>query len=132
MKNLKRILSLLLALNLTAFTAADAGAWYADAVQYAREHGLMTGTGNGRLRAHYPRGHGDRPVALYRKSCRERRGFCRRGADLRLRRTGSRLGSGQRNINGKPGNLFDPKGGTTRAELAAILQRFLTLEQGGP
>ena len=35
-------------------------------------------------------------------------------------------------VNGKDGNLFDPKGGTTRAELAAILQRFLTLEQPAP
>ena len=29
-------------------------------------------------------------------------------------------------INGKPGNLFDPKGDVTRAETAAILMRFLT------
>ena len=35
-------------------------------------------------------------------------------------------------VNGKNGNRFDPKGGTTRAELAAILQRFLTLEQTAP
>ena len=28
-------------------------------------------------------------------------------------------------INGKPGNFFDPDGETTRAEVAAILRRFL-------
>lgn len=28
------------------FTDVDAGVWYADAVQYARENGLMSGTGN--------------------------------------------------------------------------------------
>jgi hypothetical protein len=28
-------------------------------------------------------------------------------------------------IGGKPGNLFDPKGGATRAEFAAIMQRFI-------
>jgi hypothetical protein len=28
-------------------------------------------------------------------------------------------------INGKPGNLFDPKGNATRAEFAAMLQRFI-------
>lgn len=27
-------------------------------------------------------------------------------------------------VNGKPGNLFDPKGGATRAELATILKIF--------
>lgn len=30
----------------TGFTDVDAGVWYADAVQYARENGLMSGTGN--------------------------------------------------------------------------------------
>ncbi len=29
-------------------------------------------------------------------------------------------------INGKDGNVFDPKGSTTRAEVAAVLHRFLT------
>ena len=29
-------------------------------------------------------------------------------------------------INGKDGNIFDPKGSTTRAEVAAVLHRFLT------
>jgi uncharacterized repeat protein (TIGR02543 family) len=34
-------------------------------------------------------------------------------------------------INGKPGNLFDPKGNATRAEFAAMLMRFLeVIEQG--
>jgi hypothetical protein len=28
-------------------------------------------------------------------------------------------------ISGKPGNLFDPKGQATRAEVAAILHRFI-------
>ena len=32
-------------------------------------------------------------------------------------------------VNGKPGNLFDPKGSATRAELATILQNFLTMDQ---
>ena len=28
-------------------------------------------------------------------------------------------------INGKPGNVFDPQGEATRAEVAAMLRRFL-------
>ena len=35
-------------------------------------------------------------------------------------------------VSGKPGNLFDPKGSATRAELATILQNFLTMEQPAP
>jgi hypothetical protein len=28
-------------------------------------------------------------------------------------------------VSGKPGNLFDPKGEATRAEVAALLRRFI-------
>ena len=63
MKNHKRLLSLVLAfvlalsLGIPAFAAAgdtgfpdvDANAWYAEAVLYCREHGLMEGVGNGRF-----------------------------------------------------------------------------------
>ena len=61
MKNLKRlsstILALVMALSLTipsfaadtGFTDVDANAWYAGAVDYAVEHELMNGVGNGRF-----------------------------------------------------------------------------------
>ncbi len=63
MKNLKRFgalfLSLVLALSLaapafaavedTGFSDVDAGAWYAEAVTYCREHNLMAGVGNDRF-----------------------------------------------------------------------------------
>jgi hypothetical protein len=29
-------------------------------------------------------------------------------------------------LDGKPGNLFDPRAGATRAEYAVILERFVT------
>lgn len=58
MRNLKRMgailmaLALVLSLNLTAFAAVEdtgfsdvaADAWYADAVEYVRDNGLMSGT----------------------------------------------------------------------------------------
>ena len=60
MKHHKRVFSLVLALVLalslsvsvfaavedTGFSDVDAAAWYAEAVMYCREHGLMTGIGN--------------------------------------------------------------------------------------
>ena len=60
MKNHKKLLSLVLAFMLalslsvpafsavedTGFSDVDAAAWYAEAVMYCREHGLMTGIGN--------------------------------------------------------------------------------------
>jgi len=32
-------------------------------------------------------------------------------------------------LNGKNGNLFDPQGTTTRAEISAVLHRFVELSQ---
>ena len=63
MINLKRLGGILLALALTAalavpvfsavedtgFSDVDAGAWYAEAVAYCRESGLMAGVGGGRF-----------------------------------------------------------------------------------
>jgi hypothetical protein len=34
-------------------------------------------------------------------------------------------------ISGKPGNIFDPKGNATRAEVAAVLHRFAIVASGG-
>ena len=34
-------------------------------------------------------------------------------------------------ISGKLGNIFDPKGSATRAEIAAILNRFLEVAEEG-
>lgn len=200
MKNLRRIialalaLSMLLALNMTAFAAADtgytdvdAGAWYADAVQYVREHGLMNGTSAAEFSpneatnlamvvtilhrdAGMPAAGGDAPVGAsgWYGDAAAWAGELGLLADVNAVFTGAPItredmvtilwryigapaGSGgdfsdeaqisayasqavdwaQANgiVNGKSGNLFDPKGSTTRAELAAILQRFLTLKQ---
>lgn len=200
MKNLRRIISLalalsmLLALNMTALAAADtgyadvdAGVWYADAVRYAREHGLMNGTSTTNFSpneatnlamvvtilhrdAGTPAAGGDAPAGASgwyagAVAWAVEQGFLAdvnntfEGAPITRedmvtilwRYMGSPAGSGadfadeaqisayaaqavdwaQANeiVNGKPGNLFDPKGSTTRAELAAILQRFLTLKQ---
>ena len=61
MKNLKRFFSIVLAFALalslaipslaadTGFSDVDAGAWYADAVNYATSHQLMDGVGGGRF-----------------------------------------------------------------------------------
>jgi hypothetical protein len=34
-------------------------------------------------------------------------------------------------LNGKPGELFDPKGEATRAEVAAVMHRFITAAGDG-
>lgn len=198
MKSLKKILSvlltvtMLLAISVPAF-AADAftdvadGVWYADAVRYASENGLMSGTGDGRFSpdaatdlamvlsilhrdAGTPAASAAAPAGTagwYADAAAwaSEKGYL---ADVNATFTGAPItredlvtvlwryadrpestaeafadaasvssyaaqatawSRANGIVNGKPGNLFDPKGGTTRAELAVILQSFLSSRQ---
>ena len=198
MKNLKRLSSIILALMLalslsipgfaadTGFTDVDANSWYAGAVDYAVEHKLMSGVGNGRFEpggdtsramlvtilwrmADEPvvnyqmqftdvgqswyteavrwaaseqiaSGHNGRfgtndPITredlvtiLWRYLDRPEAGISPDFADESdiSGYAAQAVDWARENgiISGKPGNRFDPKGHTTRAETAAILQNF--------
>lgn len=204
MKNLRRFFSLalamsmLLVLNMTALAAVDdtgfadvaSDAWYAGAVRYARENGLMSGTSATQFSPNEPTDLAMLVTILHRDAgtpaangavpdgasgwyadaaaWANAQGFLADVSNaftsapitredmvtILWRYAGGPAGSGtdfadesqisayaaqavdwsQANgiINGKPGNLFDPKGSATRAELAAILQRFLTLDPQDP
>lgn len=204
MKNLKRLsalfLSIVLALALavpafaagTGYTDVAANAWYAGAVAYATENGLMNGTGtttfspNANMElamlvtilhrdAGTPAAGANAPEGIPAGSWyeaasawAEEKGLlwdidtAFTGAPLARqdmvtilwRYAGSPVAEGEDFadetqiaayaaqavdwsrytgvVNGKPGNLFDPKGSATRAELATILQNFLTMEQHVP
>ena len=198
MKNLKRLSSIILALMLalslsipgfaadTGFTDVDANSWYAGAVDYAVEHKLMSGVGNGRFdpggdtsramlvtilwrmadepvvnyqmqftdvgQSWYTEavrwaaseqiasGHNGRfgtndPITredlvtiLWRYLDRPEAGISPDFADESdiSGYAAQAVDWARENgiISGKPGNRFDPKGHTTRAETAAILQNF--------
>ena len=198
MKNLKRLSSIILALMLalslsipgfaadTGFTDVDANSWYAGAVDYAVEHKLMSGVGNGRFdpggdtsramlvtilwrmadepvvnyqmqftdvgQSWYTEavrwaaseqiasGHNGRfgtndPITredlvtiLWRYLDRPEAGISPDFADESdiSGYAAQAVDWARENgiISGKPGNRFDPKGHTTRAETATILQNF--------
>lgn len=204
MKNLKRLSTLFLSIVLalafavpafaagTGYTDVAADAWYAGAVAYARENGLMNGTGtttfspNANMElamlvtilhrdAGTPAAGANAPEGIPAGSWyeaasawAEEKGLlwdidtAFTGAPLARqdmvtilwRYAGSPVAEGEDFadetqiaayaaqavdwsrytgvVNGKPGNLFDPKGSATRAELATILQNFLTMEQPAP
>lgn len=198
MKSLKKIFSvlltviMLLAVSVPAFAAeafsdVASGIWYADAVSYVSEHGLMTGTGSGQFSPEAATElamvlsilHRDAgtPAAVaaapegasgwYADAAAwaSERGYL---ADINAAFTGTPItredlvtvlwryadspeataeafadaasvspyaaqaaawARANGIINGKTDNLFAPKDGTTRAELAVILQSFLSSRQ---
>ncbi|MCL1905741.1 MAG: InlB B-repeat-containing protein, partial [Clostridiales bacterium] len=116
------------------FDEVAAGTWYTDAVIWAAGNGIVSGYGGGKfgpedsitrqdlavILNNYAKSVGiklpavngykgfndDADIANYAKDAIER--FFEAGI-----------------IAGKPGNIFDPKGDATRAEVAAMLHRFL-------
>lgn len=204
MKNLKQLLSVvlaiaaLLAMNTIAFAAVDdtgysdvaTTAWYAGAVAYATDNGLMNGTGTAQFSPNEPTNLAMLVTILHRDAgspaatapapagasgwyadaaaWANEQGYLANvnntftvspitredmvtvlwryagspdgnGADFADESTISAYAAqavdwsrANSVVNGKPGNLFDPKGSATRAELATILQNFLTLDQQAP
>lgn len=171
----------------TGYTDVSAGAWYAEAVQFCRDYGLMNGTGNSEFSPNQLMTRGMVLTVLYRMdgSPKEaasgsftdvpagswqdaptawavRKGIAAGTAgsafgaedpilreELALflwRWSGSPEGQAEAFadksamdpaavpavnwarangvINGKPGNLFDPKGVATRAEVATVLMNY--------
>ena len=112
------------------------GAYYYDAIKWAAENGIVKGYGDSRYDPEatvtrqdlaviflryakfaeislpelrdYPDFDDDNAISDYAKEAVE--AFYR--AEI---------------LNGKPDNMFDPQGGATRAEFAAVLHRFLGL-----
>jgi len=115
------------------FSDVAADAWYHDAVSWAAANGIVNGVGNGRFDPDAPVTREQIAVILMNYV---------RGNNLMLRATvdaasfadesaisgwaGDAVRSIQRAgiIGGKPGNLFDPHGIATRAEVATIFSRL--------
>lgn len=140
MKNLRRIialalaLSILLALNMTAFAAADtgytdvdAGAWYADAVQYVREHGLMNGTSAAEFSPNEATN-----LAMVVTILQRDAGMSTVGGDAPVGASGwygdAAAWAGELGLLADVNAVFT-SAPITREDMAAILQRFLTLKQ---
>ena len=120
--------------NAPSFADVPAAAWYADAVQYVYENGLMTGVSEARLRRTAQRRAADRHHSLASRgqSCRQLCHALRRCGRGRVVRRGRALGSL------RPASLpAIPRAASARTtplrreQLAAILYRYIKTQGQG-
>ncbi|MDR0813902.1 MAG: S-layer homology domain-containing protein [Oscillospiraceae bacterium] len=118
----------------TGFSDVPAGEWYTKPVYWAKENGVVSGYPDGTFGPDRPITRAELVVVLY--------GYARKiegkdvsgGTELTFADTAD-IGAwaqtavawavANKIVSGKPGNLFDPQGGATRAEGATILQRYI-------
>gem|GEM_PF-4816484 len=112
------------------------GSWYESAINWAVQSGVANGSGGGRYRPDAPLTREQAAVLLYRYAALN--GYSLTGsADLGKYRDAGQISGyaqkalawacGEGLLSGRPGSLLDPRGGITRCELAALLNRFSAL-----
>ena len=117
-----------------SFTDVEVGKWYADAITWTAENGIFAGYGKDKFGP-------DDPITREQLAAIFYRYADYKGYDLTVKEDldkfkdadeitdyaktamGWAVGSGL--VKGKSGNLLDPQGTATRAEIAAMLHRFI-------
>ena len=118
----------------TAFADVDAKSYYASHVKWAVEKGITKGISNDRFAPNNKISRQDMATMMLRYA--QAMNIQLPAADKALFADDADIADYAKEavytlkaagiINGKGGNQFDPKGSTTRAEVAAVLHRFLT------
>ncbi len=117
-----------------SFTDVVAGKWYADAITWAAENGIFAGYGKDKFGPNDPITREQLAAIFYRYADYK-------GHDLTVKgnldtfkdadkitdyaKTAMQWAVGSGLVKGKSGNLLDPQGTATRAEIAAMLHRFI-------
>ena len=117
-----------------SFTDVEAGKWYADAITWTAENGIFAGYGKDKFCP-------DDPITREQLAAIFYRYADYKGYDLTVKgdldkfkdadkitdyaKTAMQWAVGSDLVNGKSGNLLDPQGTATRAEIAAMLHRFI-------
>ena len=117
-----------------SFTDVEAGKWYADAITWTAENGIFAGYGKDKFCP-------DDPITREQLAAIFYRYADYKGYDLTVKgdldkfkdadkitdyaKTAMQWAVGSGLVNGKSGNLLDPQGTATRAEIAAMLHRFI-------
>ena len=117
-----------------SFTDVEAGKWYADAITWAAENGIFAGYGKDKFGP-------DDPITREQIAAIFYRYADYKGYDLTVKgnldkfkdadkitdyaKTAMQWAVGSGLVKGKSGNLLDPQGTATRAEIAAMLHRFI-------
>ena len=117
-----------------SFTDVEAGKWYADAITWTAENGIFAGYGKDKFGP-------DDPITREQLAAIFYRYADYKGYDLTVQgnldkfkdadkitdyaKTAMQWAVGSSLVKGKSGNLLDPQGTATRAEIAAMLHRFI-------
>ena len=116
------------------FTDVEAGKWYADAITWTAENGIFAGYGKDKFGPNDPITREQLAAIFYRYAGYKGYDLTVKGnldkfknadkvTDYAKTAMGWAVGSGL--VKGKSGNLLDPQGTATRAEIAAMLHRFI-------
>ena len=117
-----------------SFTDVEDGKWYADAITWTAENGIFAGYGKDKFGP-------DDPITREQLAAIFYRYADYKGYDLTVKgnldkfkdadkitdyaKTAMQWAVGSSLVKGKSGNLLDPQGTATRAEIAAMLHRFI-------
>ena len=117
-----------------SFTDVEAGKWYADAITWTAENGIFAGDGKDKFGP-------DDPITREQLAAIFYRYADYKGYDLTVKgnldkfkdadkitdyaKAAMQWAVGSGLMKGKSGNLLDPQGTATRAEIAAMLHRFI-------
>ena len=117
-----------------SFTDVEAGKWYADAITWTAENGIFAGYGKDKFGP-------DDPITREQLAAIFYRYADYKGYDLTVKgdldkfkdadkitdyaKTAMQWAVGSGLVKGKSGNLLDPQGTATHAEIAAMLHRFI-------
>ena len=117
-----------------SFTDVEAGKWYADAITWTAENGIFAGYGKDKFGPDDPITREQLAAIFYRYADYKGYDLTVKGnldkfkdvdkiTDYAKTAMGWAVDSGL--VKGKSGNLLDPQGTATRAEIAAMLHRFI-------
>lgn len=121
----------------TSFTDVAGGLWYSEAVAWAKANNIVSGIGGGLFDPDAAITREQLAAILYRYEQFTGKIPANLVADREMAdadtisdyaKNAVQVLVAQGIIGGKPGNIFDPQGTATRAEVAAMLHRFITLQ----
>ena len=118
------------------FTDVASGVYYADAVAWASDNGLVTGYGDGRFGANDPVSRAQIATILWRyagsPSAVAGQDFADESSIPAYASAAVDWARANGVVNGTTGGRFDPQGDATRAQVATILRNYLTRTPSDP
>lgn len=117
-----------------SFTDVEAGKWYADAITWTAENGIFAGYGKDKFGPDDPITREQLAAIFYRYADYKDYDLTVKGNLDKFKdadkitdyaKTAMQWAVGSSLVKGKSGNLLDPQGTATRAEIAAMLHRFI-------